>query len=351
MSRIVPAWGRRAGPICAWAVGAISLAWLLALRSPLFVNYDTARDWLQAIACAEGNAEACGGTPPIWFFKLSHGALWIRFLALGHELELSAPEMQGITLFFIAVGAGLVTDAARRVMSAPGAVMAGLVYAPLSLWVIQQDHFWNPTLLPLPIALFAWALLDHARTGRVGTAILAAIALAACCDLHLVSLALAPLFVIASVASARRPWLVALPIVTFGFSLWIAAPQTWAANVPPQEHYRLEYRLAVETGAMKGPQFVEIVDEDQDWQITAIEGVRFVGELPARRVTLLPRANHVCARRRPQIRRTAMDADLRRGPCERTRGMRFAQELDSALKRSSRTEWASRPKPWRPSPD
>lgn len=231
---------RRLDDICRsrgfWLLGvvvtAVSSIWLFATRYALITNFDTARDWNQAVSCANGHASFCEGTPEIWFHGFSHGALWIRFLGFGHRLDLSVAALQGLTLLFIAVACGFITNAARHWMSVLGAVVAGLVFAPLSLSVTQAYVFWNPTLLPLPLAIFAWALSDHVRTGRAATGIAAAIALGVSVDLHLVCVVLVPLLFIANVASVRRLGVSnALAMFAFGLTLWLAAPNSWARNL------------------------------------------------------------------------------------------------------------------------
>ena len=214
------------------AVVVISFAWLWVSRSALVTNFDTARDWTQAVACANGDEAACRGTFATWFHGVAHGALWIRFLALGHRLDLSVAALQGLTLLFIAIGAGFVTVTARKLVGVVGAMAAGLAYAYFSLPTIQAYQFWNPTLLPLPIAIFTWALVDHARTGRATTGVVAAIAAAVSCDLHLVCTSLVPLLLVVNVASARRLGLAnVLVLLAFVLPLWFAAPNTWANNL------------------------------------------------------------------------------------------------------------------------
>lgn len=233
-----------------WKLGSIvalaTFPILMMGRPELFADFDTARDMLQAAACANGNSELCSGTPATWAGGFAHGSLWIRFLAICYRLDISATAIHAVTLAFIAIGAGVTAHIAHQHVGRGAALIAGATFLPLSLWVTQTYIFWNPTLLPLPAALFVWALLEHARRGRTRTAALAAVFLALAIDLHLVCLVLAPLLLATTVASARRPLLaLSASFAALGLALWLDSAGTWSHNLAVLHEKKLHWLLDV----------------------------------------------------------------------------------------------------------
>lgn len=218
--------------VTAALVALVAFAILLVIRADPQADFDTARDLLQAQACANGNVDLCGTSPPTWMGGFAHGSLWIRFLALCHWLGLSFGAAKIVTSAFIAAGAGITASTTYRHTGPLPAWLAGAGFAQLALSTTQQHIFWNPTLLPLPLAVFTWALLAHAHGGRARTAVLAAFSLALSIDLHLVCVALAPLLMVTIVASARSQFrTMALVVATMGSTLIIDSPGTWAHNL------------------------------------------------------------------------------------------------------------------------
>lgn len=219
-----------------WLSGLIVVSalfvWLVATRVGPPVHDDTARDLLQAVACSNGNIELCKRGPHTSFAGYQ-GALWPRFLVLGHELRISLQSMQLAILAFTAIGAGIAAAATRRLFDDDLAFLTTSVsFVGLSLFATQYPIYWNPSLLPLPLAIFTWALLEHSRSGRAWTALVASLALALAVDLHIVCLVFVPLLVVSVTASAQKP-LSALTLAFVGFcsSLGVVSPLTWSINL------------------------------------------------------------------------------------------------------------------------
>lgn len=212
-------------------VASTLFVWLVATRVGPPVHPDTARDLLQAVACSIGNTELCQQGPHTSFAGLQ-GALWPRFLMVGNELRIPLPAMQALTLAFIAIGAGTTGAAVKRYTDEKlSSMTASIVFVGLSLLTIEYPVFWNPSLLPLPLAVFVWALLEHSREGRTAPALIASVALALCVDLHIVCLAFAPLLLMTTVASARHHvFALVLVFAGFFFTVFAVSPMTWATN-------------------------------------------------------------------------------------------------------------------------
>lgn len=218
-----------------WAMGALvavaAFAALVISRIDPPIHVDTARDLVQSAACATGNDEMCQRGVAASLRTFVHGTLWIRFLAICQTLGLVPNGIQVVTLAFVAAGAGVTAIVARTYAGKRALVPAGSAFVLLSLKVVEYPDLWSPALLPLPLALFVWALLEHSRLGRASTAVGAAIFLALAIDVHLVCAALVPLLLAATGASARRPKLTApIAIATLGGTLMLASPASWKHN-------------------------------------------------------------------------------------------------------------------------
>jgi hypothetical protein len=79
------------------------------------------------------------------------------------------------------------------------------LYLVASAYCIELPVLWNPSMLPLPLALFYVCLLSLATGGALLAALGAGVALAVSCDAHVVCAALVPLFFGVVVATASRP--------------------------------------------------------------------------------------------------------------------------------------------------
>lgn len=220
----------------AWVIGGlvafVSLIFLVENRLESPVNPDTARDLLQAVACVNGNAELCLRGPHTSMYGLYQGSLWVRFLAMMHVWQIPPSQANFIVLGLISLGAGVTAISALRCAGRIAAILAGVVFVALALPVIEYPLFWNPSLLPLPLAVFVWALLEHLRIGQTRTVIIAAFSLALCADLHVVCVAFLPLLAVVTVLNARRPAVAAvLVFVSFGLPLFLLSPLTWTINL------------------------------------------------------------------------------------------------------------------------
>lgn len=224
-----------------WLFGSVVtlalFAWLAATRARPPVHPDTARDLLQAVACSNGALELCQRGPHTSFAG-HQGALWPRFLLLGHELRIPLTAMQLAVFAFIAIGAGMTGAATRRLFDDKlASLTASLAFIGLSLWATEYPLYWNPSLLPLPSAIFAWALLEHSRSGRSTTALIASFGLALSVDLHIVCLVFIPLLLVAVTASAKRPvFALALTFACFCLTVGIVSPVAWTMNLTAFEY-------------------------------------------------------------------------------------------------------------------
>lgn len=218
-----------------WAVGGLvafaTLLVLVALRGEFPVHEDTTRDLLRAVACANGNAETCSQGAPASKLSLYQGALWTRFLTWMHLNGITPIQAHFLVLALISIGAGVVAIAAFRHGGRAPSLLAGALFAFFALPIIEYPSFWNPSLLPLPIALFSCALLEHGRNGQLASALVSAVMLAVCADLHVMCGVFALLLLATTILGAHRP-AVAAPLVAivFGLSLFILSPLVWKGN-------------------------------------------------------------------------------------------------------------------------
>jgi hypothetical protein len=179
----------------AWAV----CEWL---RQSPTVAPDTARDLRLAQACLHGGSCSRGAWSGA---RLLQGALWIRLLALDLRHGWSTETLHHLLLALDGVAAAVVGLATRRWVAPALAVAAAWFYLAAGLVAIHDPNLWNPSLVLLPLALAHAALLRAVARGEAGGAAIAGAFLALAIDTHVVSAALLPLFLVALLATARRP--------------------------------------------------------------------------------------------------------------------------------------------------
>lgn len=261
----------RTGNSVGFFAATMGLVSVVRVHAP--IHLDTARDLLIARDCVVGVACA-GAGPRTSFGGWTQGALWSHVLELREALGLGVGVLEWVANLALAVSAALVPLVARSMDRRPNA-LTWAVWFSLTLLSINYPTLWNPTLLPLALALFAAAVFVAARTRSSAVFVAAAATLAIAVDLHVVSALLVPLLLAAIVACASRP-IVAVPaaaaiMVTV---LVISSPGASAANWP-----LIMKRTPVVVGVLLS---AAIAGAAARRKLTALEG--------AARATLLARA-------------------------------------------------------------
>jgi hypothetical protein len=213
-------------------VFALSLGLLLLLVPPPPLAEDTARDLLLARDCVD--AGLCGmAGPRASFGGFTQGAIWIHLLELCRFLGLGLRGARGFVLFLDALSAALLYAAPRRLCGWAAGPAAGAIYLLVSGYCIELPILWNPSMLPLPLAIFYLCLSSLAFGGELQAAVAAGVALALSFDAHLVCAALVPFFLGAVVATARRPLFAApLAVLAMAASSYASSRGAWVADLP-----------------------------------------------------------------------------------------------------------------------
>lgn len=189
------------------AVAAVSAAWLWLRFLPAPLHRDTVRDLLLARDLTDGRLLHLSGA---WtsFGQLHQGVLWLDVLGMARELGLGPPAVHYLALVSIVAAALVVLLVARRHLhlSRPLAAAAAVAFALLVRFATELPILWNPTLLPLPLALLLLLTVASVERTRLLDAAFAGVLLAACIDLHVVAFGLAGLLAFVFAAMAPRPW-------------------------------------------------------------------------------------------------------------------------------------------------
>jgi hypothetical protein len=221
---------RPVGPLdlaLALLLAAAAFAVAAALRRDAPLELDTAADLLRAQQCVHGGACPRVG-PPTSLPGFLQGALWIRFLAAALAAGLGAVGTQLLVLALQALGAAVTYLSVRRFAPVGAALLAGGFFACEAPALVNYPTLWNPSLLPLPLAVFFLATLAIADGAGTAAAALAALALGLCVDLHVLCAILGPFLLFVVVAWSRRPPLTAAlalpalvaPLAAFSDEAW-----------------------------------------------------------------------------------------------------------------------------------
>jgi hypothetical protein len=204
---------------------------LLALRVPATpVHPDTTRDFLLAADCLAGAPCGRGAHTSMGF--LVQGALWIRTLAFARWLGLDPSGVQTFVLAALAASGSVGLAVTRRWFSMTTSLLTAAAWVAFGAIVAGLPRLWNPSLAPLPFALFTLSLLLLVERGALVYAVAAAGTLALAVDCHVVFAVLAPVLVAAVAASARRPaGSMAAAVATFGGLLFVDSRLTWSMNL------------------------------------------------------------------------------------------------------------------------
>lgn len=203
-----------------WALAAFVIAWLwLWLRADATVQKDASRDLAFARDLVDG-AQFYGHGTWSGFGGMLQGTSWVNFLALAELAGLGIAGIERVlTVVLAATVAGSCLGFARLLPAselepdpfverarAPVAVaVGGLVTLALLTFGVEVPLLWQPLLLPVPILLMhlcLWRLLRH---GELIDALALAIFAALAFDVHLISVAVIWLALIAVPMASRRP--------------------------------------------------------------------------------------------------------------------------------------------------
>ena len=217
---------RRTALLPAIAAAALAFALLLAAVPAPPVHPDTTRDFLMAADCLAGLPWDCG--PPTSLGVIVQGALWTRFLALSGALGLGVGAVRAAVFALHAISAGVVLAAARRRVSPAMAAWTAAAWVVVGAFVAGAPLLWNPSLSPLPLALFYVALLGLVERGALAFAAAAGGLLALAMDCHVLFAALVPVLLAAAGGCARRPApAVAAALSTLVAVLFLDARAAW----------------------------------------------------------------------------------------------------------------------------
>jgi hypothetical protein len=209
---------------------AVALGLLLTLLDAPPLHMDTARDLLIAHDLRDGRDVAPVVPTAMTQLRLVHGALWIRFLASASHFGASLPVIRSVVLALQAFSVALVFHAARRVAGDwAGAAAAGAQLA-LGLAVTEAPVLWNPSILPLPLAIVGVGSIALARNGGLASALWAAVALGAAAQIHVLAIVIAPVLIVVVTATARRALLGTLATAAALIAAWAAGNEVALAR-------------------------------------------------------------------------------------------------------------------------
>jgi len=219
----IVAWLEPRPVVRAALVFALSLGVLAWLVGPPPLHEDTARDLLIARDCVDAGLSGMAG-PRASFGGITQGAIWIHVLEACRALGFGLHAARGLVLVLLAAAATFVSLVPRRMCGSDGGPAAWALYLALSVYCIELPVLWNPSMLPLPLALFYVCLLSLAAFGEARAALAAGAALALSIDAHAVCAALVPLLVVVVVAAAERP------VRATALALLAAVATSWASS-------------------------------------------------------------------------------------------------------------------------
>ncbi|KIG15725.1 hypothetical protein DB30_05295 [Enhygromyxa salina] len=221
------------------------ITWLwLWLRPASPLQEDTSRDLAFARELVDGTQLHLHGA---WasFAALHQGTTWIDFLAL---CQLTGLGISGIETVLTTLLAGTVAVAylgfghllpRREEISPPNAALVGDL-APLIAAVVvlaalpmtcEMPLLWQPILLPVPIVLAHLCLWRLLRDGELIDALALAVLCAFALDVHVVSLAMVMLAVVAVPLASKRPWLATPAALALGLgTLALCSPAALSGN-------------------------------------------------------------------------------------------------------------------------
>ncbi|RJO65398.1 MAG: hypothetical protein C4523_16190 [Myxococcales bacterium] len=196
--------------------------------SPL--HYDSAKDLLIARDCLE-HPDCPRKGPMSSFGGYVQGGLWIYAIAAAQGTGLGTGGLLVAIVALIACAGGVVAYVGARRTNALAGFVAGGLWIALALRFSHFPWLWNPSLAPLPIALFYAALLYYLHRRQATRAALTGAGLALAVDAHLVNIMLAvPAAVACGTADRRWRHLAVFGVGTLA-AMAILSSASLAANV------------------------------------------------------------------------------------------------------------------------
>jgi len=140
----------------------IGLCWLLLrLPSSLGIHDNTVTDLIQARHCLEEGICTTAGQRTT-FGGLPQGGVWPAWLLLCLRAGLDIDGVAAANAVLTALAAAIVAWLAARRRGAVAGILAAIIYiASIQVSRTVLDIQWNPSLLPLPAALFLAAMFFH----------------------------------------------------------------------------------------------------------------------------------------------------------------------------------------------
>lgn len=199
-------------------VGLAALLRLLSLDLSPFHDVDDIRDWTRAERVAQSKEPWWLG--PDAAISTGRGArlpggLYYQLLAGAYRIHRSPLSGIALTALMGVVAVGLTIPLSRLLLPGSAALLVGLIAATSPGWVLAGRRIWNPNLLPFFSSFFYWGfLLWFLRSSRMGFVMLFGAA-GLLAQLHLSSLALVPLMMLAVFSCFRKPRLLLLALLAF----------------------------------------------------------------------------------------------------------------------------------------
>jgi hypothetical protein len=181
--------------------GALTFVILWLAASTPTLHVDTVRDLLTARDCSDlGVCHALGAGSSLDGF--SQGSAWIGLLGIVQMLGGGIRAVQIVVILFESLGVAILSHVTARWISADHAAPAAAIFA-YWLWMAANPALlWNPSVVPLPVALAFAGLVVGAHTGRIAPLALAGLSVAVATMGHVVCiLLLVPLLLVAAIAA------------------------------------------------------------------------------------------------------------------------------------------------------
>jgi len=180
-------------------VVAVVFAWLQRTMVPWAMSRDGARDVLMVRDCLENGFCPMAG-PASSVSGFFHGGTW-NVVVAGVQLAGRGDRLHEAMLLAVAIGAGLLFRVARRLVGAPEAIGAVLVFTALATWWdAAHPKLANPTPALFLSALVCLLLVEFARTRDLARGLVAGLVAGLAAGLRLEGLAYGPVLVVVATA-------------------------------------------------------------------------------------------------------------------------------------------------------
>lgn len=182
------------------AVGSFVLLAAVVPDAPL--HFDIITDYLIARDCVE--LRSCGSHAHS-VLGLRGGRTVVYLLLTGQALGLGPAGTMMLAHVLNALSVFVVWHTARRYISPAAAIVAAVASIGTVLWLTGLPNIWNPTMAPLPLALFFCALLALVHKDGAHHAFFAGAMIGAAMSAHQICMVLIPILWFISQLVSDRP--------------------------------------------------------------------------------------------------------------------------------------------------